>query len=60
MSPQRIHGSGSESIRKITKTSGYTYYVTIPKNFIRDLGWRERQRVRVLKQGGRIVIEKGF
>lgn len=47
-----------ESIRKITKTGGYTYYVTIPKDYLDELGWRERERVRVKRVGQRLVIEK--
>lgn len=47
-----------ESIRKITKTAGYTYYVTIPKEELNALGWRERQRVLVKRVGKRLVIER--
>ena len=55
----RKHGSKRESIRKITKTGDYTYYVTIPKVELEHLGWRERQKVRVRRIGKRLVIEKG-
>ena len=58
MNRPRIHGSKSESIRKITKTGKYTYYVTIPKGLIEELGWRERQNVRVSRVGKKIEIEK--
>jgi bifunctional DNA-binding transcriptional regulator/antitoxin component of YhaV-PrlF toxin-antitoxin module len=58
MSAQRKHGSGSESIRKITKTGEYTYYVTIPKADIEALGWRERQKVIVKRVGKKIEIGK--
>lgn len=50
--------SEDESSRKITKTGGYTYYVTIPKDDLDELGWRERERVRVRRIGRRLVIEK--
>ena len=46
-------------VRKITKTGDYTYYVTIPKEELEHLGWRERQKVRVRRIGKRLVIEKG-
>jgi len=49
-------GSKKEPIRKITKTGGYTYYVTIPKAVLHELGWRERQRVVVKKKGRKIEI----
>ena len=53
----RKHGSGSEAIRKITKTGTYTYYVTIPKADLDALGWRERQKVVVQRVGKKLVIE---
>ena len=55
--PKRKHGSGSESIRKITKTGQYTYYVTIPKAELDELGWKERQRVKVRRSGKKLIIE---
>lgn len=54
---KRKHGSKSETTRKLTKTGSYTYYVTIPKIFIDELGWKERQNVVVKKSGQKIVIE---
>jgi bifunctional DNA-binding transcriptional regulator/antitoxin component of YhaV-PrlF toxin-antitoxin module len=54
---KRKHGSGSESIRKLSKTGTYTYYVTIPKAEIDALGWEESQRLKVRRSGSRIVIE---
>jgi len=53
----RKHGSKSETVRKLTKTGSYTFYVTIPKVFIDELGWKERQNVVVKKAGQKIVIE---
>jgi bifunctional DNA-binding transcriptional regulator/antitoxin component of YhaV-PrlF toxin-antitoxin module len=53
----RKHGSKSETVRKLTKTGSYTFYVTIPKVFIDELGWKERQNVVVKKSGQKIVIE---
>ena len=51
-------GSGDEAVRKITKTGRYTYYVTIPRSIIDELGWRERQKVKVKRVGKRVVIER--
>ncbi len=53
----RRQGSKNEAIRKLTKTGEYTYYVTIPKSYISDLGWRERQRLIVKKVGKRLIIK---
>ncbi len=50
-------GSKNESVRKITKTGTYTYYVTIPKTLIDELGWRERQKVVVVRSGNKLVVE---
>ncbi len=43
-------------IRKINRTGGYSYYVTIPKSHIEELGWRKRQKVVVTLEGDQIVI----
>lgn len=51
-----IRGSKTEPVRKITKTGNYTYYVTIPKALIDELGWKERQKVVVEKSGDTVVI----
>ena len=48
---------GDRSIRKITKTGGGTFYTTIPIEIMRELKWRERQKIVVKRVGKRIVIE---
>ena len=47
----------SNTVRKITKTGQYTYYVTIPKADLEALGWRERQKVVVRRAGNKLVVE---
>ncbi|MCK5708606.1 MAG: AbrB/MazE/SpoVT family DNA-binding domain-containing protein [Candidatus Aureabacteria bacterium] len=47
----------NEAIRKITKTGNYTYYITIPREYIKELGWRKKQKVVVKLEGKRIIIE---
>jgi len=54
---KRKHGDAHEPIRKITKTGNYTYYVTIPKAQLDQLGWRERQKVVVKRVGKKLIIE---
>ena len=56
MTTPRRQASGDETVRKLTKTGSYTYYVTIPKADIEALGWKERQRLRVRRTGQKIVI----
>lgn len=47
-----------KNIRKLIKRGGGTSYgVTLPISYIRELKWRERQRVVVRKVGRRLVIE---
>ncbi|MCK5319813.1 hypothetical protein KAJ61_00305 [Candidatus Parcubacteria bacterium] len=46
-----------KNVRKLTKTGSGSYYCIIPKEFIRDLGWSERQKFVVKKIGKKIVIE---
>ena len=52
----RTHGSGMEKIRKLSRTGKYTYYVTIPKSYIDQLSWRERQRLIVELEGERLIV----
>ena len=48
-----------DTVRKIQRTGrdGQSYMVTLPKEMMRDLGWRERQKVTVTKEGKRLIIE---
>jgi len=52
-----MRGSKNEPVRKITKTGDYTYYVTIPKAFLDELHWKERQKVVVTRKGKTLVIQ---
>ncbi len=47
----------NEKVRKLTMTGQYTYYVTIPKEFIQALGWRKKQKLSVRLSGRKIIIE---
>ena len=46
----------SDKIRKIVKNGRGSYYVNIPKEVLRALGWKERQKVVVKKSGKKVVI----
>jgi len=48
---------GENNIRKLTKTGGSSLGITIPIEMIRDLKWRERQKVVVKKRGEKLTIE---
>ncbi len=55
MARQKI---GESNIRKLTRTGGgKSIGVTLPIEYIRELGWKDRQKVVVKKQGQKLVIE---
>ena len=43
--------------RKLTVTGKYTYYVTIPKEYIDALGWRRKQKLTLKISGRKIIVE---
>ena len=45
-----------KNIRKLAKSGKTSLAVTIPRDFIVELGWKEKQKVVVKKQGKNIVI----
>ena len=45
-----------EDARKLTVTAGTTYYVTIPQEMIRQLGWRKGHKKVVKLEDDKIVI----
>ena len=50
--------SDKNNIRKITVTGNSgTYYVTLPKDLVRELKWRKGQKVIVTRQGNALVLE---
>jgi antitoxin component of MazEF toxin-antitoxin module len=46
-----------KNIRKLTKTGGHSIGVTIPIEVVRELGWRERQKVVIEKRGKELIIK---
>lgn len=45
------------NIRHLQKNGKYTYYVTIPKKDVDEIGWRTKQKVVVRRVGEKFVIE---
>jgi bifunctional DNA-binding transcriptional regulator/antitoxin component of YhaV-PrlF toxin-antitoxin module len=43
--------------RKLTRLGKNSFYVVVPRDVIRKLGWRERQKLTVKQRGKRVVIE---
>ncbi|HOX11070.1 MAG TPA: hypothetical protein P5323_02415 [Candidatus Moranbacteria bacterium] len=44
-------------IRKLSKSGRGSLYVILPKEFIKDLDWRERQKLIVKRAKGGIFIQ---
>lgn len=44
-------------VRKLTKTGRGSMYIVLPKEYIRDLGWRERQKLVVQRVKGGLFIK---
>ncbi|MBL7131582.1 MAG: AbrB/MazE/SpoVT family DNA-binding domain-containing protein [Candidatus Omnitrophica bacterium] len=45
-----------EDVRKLTLTGKTTYYVTIPQEMIRSLGWRKGEKKVIRQEGKKIII----
>lgn len=46
------------NIRKLTRTGGgKSISLTLPIEYVRDLGWRDRQKVVVEQKGNTLVIK---
>ncbi|HRY82713.1 MAG TPA: AbrB/MazE/SpoVT family DNA-binding domain-containing protein [Candidatus Moranbacteria bacterium] len=48
--------STERNIRKLTKAGKKSIAVTLPIEIIRELGWKERQKVKVTRIKGGLVI----
>jgi antitoxin component of MazEF toxin-antitoxin module len=49
--------SGEKNIRKLTRVGKSSIAVTIPVEIIRELKWKERQKVILDLKGGQITIK---
>ena len=43
--------------KKLLKTGIYTYMVTLPKEWVRELGWRCKQKLALTLKGKSVVIQ---
>jgi len=46
----------NQNIRKLTKSGSGTMYVSLPKDIVGSLGWKERQKLTVKRGKGCIII----
>ncbi|OGG43215.1 hypothetical protein A2841_03550 [Candidatus Kaiserbacteria bacterium RIFCSPHIGHO2_01_FULL_48_10] len=48
---------GKENIRSLSKvSSGKSYAITLPKDLLRALGWKERQKLIVSVKRKRLIV----
>ena len=52
-----VKNSKYEHIHYLSKAGGHSYYIVLPVDFVRELGWRERQKLVISKNKKKIVIE---
>ena len=45
-----------QNIRKLTKVGKQSICVTLPIEIVRELGWRDKQKVIVKKLGNKLII----
>lgn len=48
---------GDTRTRKLTVVGGKSYAVTLPVEFVRHLGWRERQKLDITLDGKQMIIK---
>lgn len=46
-----------KNVRKIVKNGRESYYINIPKEYMRELGWRERQKLTVKLVNKKLIVE---
>jgi len=49
--------TADKSVRKLTKLGGKSIGLTLPIELVRELGWREKQKVIVKRVHGGILIK---
>jgi antitoxin component of MazEF toxin-antitoxin module len=46
-----------KEIRKIVKNGRGSYYVNIPKEMVKELSWRGKQKITVRRSGSKLIVE---
>ena len=47
----------NQNVRKITKVGGKSLAVTLPRELLTKLGWKEKQKVTIKKVRGGLLIK---
>lgn len=51
-----VRRQDEQDIRKLTKVGQKSIAVTIPIKIVRELGWREKQKVVVRREGSGVTV----
>ncbi|MDX1765560.1 MAG: hypothetical protein R3313_01255 [Candidatus Saccharimonadales bacterium] len=57
MAREKLNKRHIRKLGKIGSATNYSYYVTLPIENVRDLGWRDNQKLVVRKRGRQLVIQ---
>ncbi len=49
--------AGEQNVRNLTQNSSGTYQLTIPKQLVAELQWRQGQKVTVARVGNKLIVE---
>jgi len=49
--------SNKKGYRKLTRSGSGSYYLTLPTQLVRSLGWRKLQKLTVKKTGKKLIIQ---
>lgn len=49
--------SNEKNVRKLTKIGKRSIGLTLPIDFVRELGWREKQKVKVTRVRGGLMVK---
>ena len=44
-------------MRSLTRSADYSFYILLPPEWLRELGWRERRKLILKKRGKTIVLQ---
>jgi antitoxin component of MazEF toxin-antitoxin module len=52
-----VRKQSEQNVRKLTRLGGKSLGLTLPIEMVAKLGWRERQKVKVIQKGRHLIIK---
>lgn len=46
-----------QHIRNITQNSSGSYQISLPKNLVAELKWRQGQKITVVRRGSKLLVQ---